>query len=67
MEYIISKEKLTSIIFDDEKNELSINWWTGGHEGAVCGIVVKAELVDKKISPYRAPVIEHDPNYNNSF
>ena len=67
MEYIIPKESLTSIVFDDEKNELSIRWWTGGNEGAVCGIVVKAELVRKIISPYKAPVIEYDPNYDNPF
>lgn len=67
MEYFINNENLSSIVFDDKKNELSINWNTGGQEGAVCGLVFKVELVKKKKSTYKAPKIDYDPDYDNPF
>ena len=67
MEHFIKKEKLTSISFNDKNNELSINWYTGGQEGAICGLIFKVELVEKKKSQYRAPKIDYDPDYNEAF
>lgn len=67
MKYLINKENMGSFVFDDEKNELSINWNTGGRENAVCGLVLKVELVEKIISNYKYPRIDYDPDYNNAF
>ena len=50
--------KETTFQYDEEKGELHLNWNTGGHEDAVCGLVFKVELVRKKISTYKSPRID---------
>jgi hypothetical protein len=62
-----SKERLESISFDDETNLLTIRWDTRGNVGAVCGMVLKVELVEKIISSYRPPHIEWNQDYNEAF
>ncbi len=65
--FIITKENLEALSFNEDDNTLTIKWWTGGHENAVCGLKLKVELVDKIISNYKAPHIPYDPDYNNAF
>ena len=65
--YTITKEKLETISFNEENGELTIKWWTGGAENAVCGLKLKVELVDKIISNYKAPHIPYNPDYNEAF
>jgi hypothetical protein len=68
MKYHINKENLGSIVFNEETNELSIHWNTGGQENAVCGLVLEGvKLKEKIISTYKAPRIDYDENYNNPF
>ena len=63
----ITKKELESIAFDDVTNELTIKWNTGGSEKAVCGLVLKVELVNKIISNYRMPHIPYNPDYTEAF
>ena len=68
MEYFINKENLGSITYNEETKELTINWNTGGQEGAVCGLVFEnVKLKKKKISTYKAPRIDYDPDYKEAF
>jgi hypothetical protein len=68
MKYRINKENLGSIVFNEETNELSIHWNTGGQENAVCGFVLEVvKLKEKIISTYKSPRIDYDENYNNPF
>jgi hypothetical protein len=63
----ISKERLEGMTYDDKTNELTIRWCTGGEEKAVCGLILKVELVDKIISSYKRPYIPYNPDYNEAF
>ena len=65
--HFISKEKLTSLSYDDKTGILQINWETGGHENAVCGLKLKVELDSKIISTYKAPNIPWDQDYREAF
>ena len=68
MQYTINKENFGTISYNEETEELSITWNTGGQEGAVCGLVFEnVKLKEKKISTYKSPRIDYDPNYNNPF
>jgi hypothetical protein len=49
MKYRINKENLGSIVFNEETNELSIHWNTGGQENAVCGLVLEGVKLKEKI------------------
>jgi len=65
--FTITKENLETISFNEEDNVLTIKWWTGGAENAVCGLKLKVELVDKIISNYKSPHIPYNPNYSEAF
>lgn len=65
--HFISKDKLSSISYDDKTGILQFNWDTGGEENAVCGLKLKVELVDKIISTYKSPNIPYDSNYREAF
>lgn len=65
--YTITKDSLEKISFNEDTNILTIKWWTGGHENAVCGLKLKVELVEKVISDYKAPRMRYDPDYNEAF
>ena len=62
----VSKDQLETLSYDVDKGELCIKWHSGG-EGAIVGLVVKAELVKTIISTYKAPHIPYDPNYSEAF
>ena len=64
MEYLISKNDLTSIEFDEETNQLTLNW---NSLNGVCGLVLKVELVEKIESTYKYPKVDYDQDYNNPF
>jgi len=63
----ISAEKLKNIVINEEKGTMTINWKTGGYEGAVCGVILKVEVLEKIVSKYKSPEIPYDPNYNEAF
>jgi len=58
---------IESIEVDTETGELHINWWTGGREGAVNGLVLKCEFVKEKISDYKSPRIDIIQNHDRAF
>lgn len=64
---IITKEKLINFQFDEKEGILIINWDTGGHENAICGLKLKVELINKIISNYKAPKINYNSDYKESF
>ena len=63
----ITKERLETLTFNEEDNTLTIRWWTGGQENAICGLILKVELADFIISGYKYPHIPYDPDYKEAF
>lgn len=65
--YGATKDNLESITINEHDNTMTIKWWTGGHENAICGVILKVEVLDQIISGYKAPHIPYDPDYDNPF
>tara|TARA_R110002020_G_C15909942_1_gene741854 strand:+ start:68 stop:277 length:210 start_codon:yes stop_codon:yes gene_type:complete len=66
--YKIEKEALEFLEFNEDSNELTIKWNTGGAVRAVNKVVLKVELVDKGNSEYTGGSdCVYDPSHDRAF